>query len=322
MQRLASAPLVALVFLPSNEPGRQRQHAALPLIRAPVPARVQRVTNPISPLDHVSLASALLPAVLAAARVEMHHFKAGVAVETKADSSPVTVADREAEAILLEGLRLAAPGVPVIAEESAAKNLSAPGSAFFLVDPLDGTRGFAKGSPEFTINIGLVVESVPVFGLVYAPALAELYVTLGPKRAVYAQLPPDREGVVLAECGFVSLHTRTPDPAALVALVSRSHQDHPETQAILARHRVARTDYISSSIKFCLIARGQADFYPRLGPTSEWDTAAGQAILAAAGGSVTTLEGAPLSYGNWGKGFRNPAFIAWAREPLSASGRT
>lgn len=249
----------------------------------------------------------------------MRYFKAGVAVETKADSSPVTAADREAEAILLDALRQAAPGVPVIAEESAGGAARpAPGTPFFLVDPLDGTRGFVGGSNEFTINIGLVVGGVPVFGLIYAPALAALYVTLGSKRAVYAELPPDREGVDLAECRLELLRTRAPDPEALVALVSRSHQDEPETQAILARHRAAHTDYMSSSIKFCLIARGQADFYPRLGPTSEWDTAAGHAILAAAGGSVTTLDGMTLTYGKADQAFRNPAFVAWACTPPAA----
>ncbi len=140
------------------------------------------------------LVEGLLPAVLAAGRIEMRHFAAGVAVETKADTTPVTIADHEAEAVLIEGLGKVAPGVPVIAEEAvAAGRVPKIKDAFFLVDPLDGTRAFIKRSPEFTINVGLVEGNRPVFGIIYAPALDELFVTLAPDEAMEAHVAPDAQ---------------------------------------------------------------------------------------------------------------------------------
>jgi 3'(2'), 5'-bisphosphate nucleotidase len=262
------------------------------------------------------LVEGLLPAVLAAGRIEMRHFAAGVAVETKADTTPVTVADHEAEAALIEGLNKVAPGVPVIAEEAvAAGRVPEIKDAFFLVDPLDGTRAFIKRSPEFTINIGLVEEGRPVFGIIYAPALDELFVTLGPDEAVEARVAPDAAVARLEDLSLERLHTRQPDAGALVAFASRSHAAE-STEAFLGRLPISETRKASSSLKFCLIAKGEADLYARLGQTSEWDTAAGHAILAAAGGCVTTLDGGPLLYGNSGKGFANPHFVAWGRACL------
>jgi 3'(2'), 5'-bisphosphate nucleotidase len=270
----------------------------------------------MKPLDHAALADALLPAVLAAGRIEMRHFAAGVAVAFKPDASPVTAADTEAEAVLLDGLWRAARGVPVIAEESATLGVApACGASYFLVDPLDGTREFAKRRQEFTINIGLVVGEAPAFGLIYAPALQALYVTLGTGRAVETRIAPDAEGLSLTDCTLAEIRTREPDPGALVALESRSHRTE-ETDSFLARYRVAHVKYAGSSLKFCLIARGEADFYARLGPTREWDTAAGHAILSAAGGTVTTVDGAPLQYSKSEQGFLNPHFEAWGRRPL------
>lgn len=270
----------------------------------------------MKPLDHAKLADALLPAVLAAGRIEMRHYAAGVAVELKPDASPVTVADREAEAVLLDGLGQAARGVPVIAEESAAFNTTpAPGTAFFLVDPLDGTREFASRCGEFTINIGLIVGEAPAFGLIYAPALQALYVTLGPGRAVETRIAPDAERTSLADCALSEIHTREPDPNALIALESRSHRTEA-TAAFLDRYRPAHVKCAGSSLKFCLIARGEADFYARLGPTREWDTAAGHAILSAAGGTVTTVDGAPLAYRKSEHAYLNPHFVAWGGRPL------
>ena len=260
------------------------------------------------------LVEGLLPAVLAAGRIEMRHFAAGVAVETKADATPVTVADHEAEAALIEGLSDVAPGVPVIAEEAvAAGRVPAVKDAFFLVDPLDGTRAFIKRSPEFTINIGLVEGERPVFGIIYAPALDELFVTLGHDEAAAAHIAPDAQVTRLEDLSFKRLHTRQPQTGALVAFASRSHAAE-STEAFLARLAISETRKASSSLKFCLIAKGEADLYARLGQTSEWDTAAGHAILAAAGGCVTTLDGAPLRYGKSDKGFANPHFVAWGRE--------
>ncbi|MCK5496445.1 MAG: 3'(2'),5'-bisphosphate nucleotidase CysQ [Hyphomicrobium sp.] len=262
------------------------------------------------------LLEALLPVVLAAGRIEMNYFDAGVEVQTKADATPVTVADHEAEVVLVDGLNKVAPGVPVIAEESvAAGKVPETGSEFFLVDPLDGTRAFIANKPDFTINIGLVRDNQPIFGIIYAPALGKFFATLSPEDAVEADIAPDSQGERLSDYTFRPLHARDPDPNALVAFTSRSHAAH-DTDEFLNRLPITETKKASSSLKFCLIARGEADLYARLGQTSEWDTAAGQAILTAAGGSVTTLDGAPLAYGKRGDGYINPHFVAWARGPL------
>lgn len=262
------------------------------------------------------LAEALLGAVLAAGRVQMDHFASGVAVERKADSSPVTVADRLSEEIILESLAHAAPGVPVIAEEAvAAGQIPDIGDVFFLVDPLDGTNGYSKGRREFTINIGLVEQRRPVFGIVYAPALADFYVTLGPAEAANARLEPHSPVSGLADCPLARVRTRVPDPNLLSALTSQSHLNAATTQ-FLDRYGVIERRAVASSLKFGLLARGEADLYARTGPTSEWDTAAGHAVLAAAGGTVTKLSGEPLLYGNVEHGFLNPEFVAWGRQPL------
>lgn len=265
------------------------------------------------------LAEGLLSVALDAARAQMAHFRADaqLAVETKADRSPVTEADRQAEAIILEGLARLAPGIPVIAEEEvAAGRIPTLAGSFFLVDPLDGTKGFIKGRPEFTINIGLIEQRQPVFGLVYAPALADFYVTVGPDKAVNARLEPQSCARRLADCHPVPLRSRAPKLHALVALVSQSHLNRA-TESFLAGYQVIERRQLSSSLKFGILAKGEADLYPRVGPTSEWDTAAGHAVLAAAGGSVTTIDGAPLLYGNADRGFVNPDFVAWARQPLA-----
>lgn len=271
------------------------------------------------PLDYQHLADALLPAVLEAGVIEMRYFAAGVSVERKADCSPVTVADREAEAVLVAGISEAAPGVPIVAEEAvAAGRIPRTGEAFFLVDPLDGTREFVNGCNEFTVNIGLVVDRKPVFGLIYAPAFDALFVTLGRHRAVEAKFTPGERAKPLSECRLTELSARTPDPNALVALESRSHRT-AATEEFLRRYKVAESKRAGSSLKFCLIARGEADLYPRIGETSEWDTAAGQVILTAAGGAVVGLDGTSLIYGKAESGYLNPSFVAWARAPVAAN---
>ncbi len=247
----------------------------------------------------------------------MRHLGAGVAVEAKADASPVTVADREAEALILEGLGHAAPGVPVVAEESAAAGHQvSPGATFFLVDPLDGTREYVDRCGEFTINIGLVAALRPVFGMIYAPALGELFVTLGARRAVKAHIPVQSSRASLHDAELAGIKTRLPDASALTALVSRSHPA-PGTEAFLARYDVSEAIRVGSSLKFCRIAEGRADLYARLGPTKEWDTAAGQAILEAAGGTVAMLDGGPLVYGKAADDYFNPHFAAWGGAPVS-----
>lgn len=261
-----------------------------------------------------ALAEGLLSVALAAARVQMAHFAAGVAVETKADSSPVTVADRQSEEIILQGLARVAPGVAVVSEEAAAAgNTPAIGDIFFLVDPLDGTKPFIRGSPEFTINIALIEGRHPVFGLVYAPAMSDFYVTVGPNQAFATRLAPSNGARTLAACNLAPLRTRVPDPNAISALTSQTHSNSA-TQRFLDRYHVVERKAVSSSLKFGLLARGEADVYPRVGETNEWDTAAGHAVLAAAGGTVTTLDGDPLLYGK--PRFLNPNFVAWGRTPL------
>jgi len=260
------------------------------------------------------LAEGLLSVALAAARVQMAHFAAGVAVTTKADKSPVTVADQESEEIILEGLARVAPGVAVVSEEAAAAgNIPPPSRTYFLVDPLDGTKPFIRREPHFTINIALIEDRCPVFGLVYAPAVPDFYVTAGPGEACAARLPPSSEVRNLAACGLEPLRTRVPDPNAIRALVSQIHMN-TATRHFLDQYQVVERRAVSSSLKFGLIARGEADIYARANETSEWDTAAGHAILAAAGGAVTTFDGEPLLYGK--PSFRNPGFVAWGRTPL------
>jgi 3'(2'), 5'-bisphosphate nucleotidase len=232
-----------------------------------------------------------------------------IAVRDKADASPVTVADEAAEKIILADLAVIAPGVPVVAEESvAAGKTPAVSDRFFLVDPLDGTKEFISRRDEFTVNIALIEQGEPVLGVVFAPAKRELY--WGDVRAARAgHIDADPDGT-MPSMG-TGIQARKAPADALVAVASRSHRS-PETDAFLANYPVTEFRSIGSSLKFCLVASGQADLYPRLGPTMEWDTAAGQAVLMAAGGKVTTLEGEPFRYGK--PDFRNGHFLARGRE--------
>ena len=230
------------------------------------------------------------------------------AVRDKPDASPVTAADDAAEKIILADLAAIAPDVPVVAEESvAAGKVPVIAERFFLVDPLDGTREFVSRRDEFTVNIALVEAGEPVLGVVFAPARRELYwgdVRAG--RAGHIDADPDGTMPSMGE----PISARTPPDDSLIAVASRSHRT-PETDAFLANYPVTEFRSIGSSLKFCLVATGQADLYPRIGPTMEWDTAAGQAVLMAAGGRVTTLDGAPFRYGK--PGFRNGNFVARGR---------
>ena len=268
--------------------------------------------------NHDALIAALLPAVRDAARVEMRHFRKGVAIEQKADRSPVTVADREAEVLLLAALSEIAPDVPVVAEEEIAAGV-VPRYArkFFLVDALDGTRLFIRGKPEFSINIALVEDGRASFGLIFLPPSERLFVTRSDGAAYEAQLPLTGDDA-LPEVNFKRIATRAPDHNALVAFNSRGAGS--ASAHLLAALKVADARPLGSSMKFCLIAAGEGDLYARFGETYEWDTAAGQAILEAAGGSVTMPTGEPLTYGHYSRGFRNPYFVAWGRQPLWRSG--
>lgn len=263
--------------------------------------------------DFASLANALLPSVLAAGALELAYFEKGVSVEAKPDDSPVTVADREAETILVAGLAAAAPGIQVIAEEAVAcGRLTRAHETFFLVDPLDGTREFIAGIGEFTINIGLISDCRPVFGLIFAPALSELYVTVAPGEGAAASVLARGGPTSLGDLRLRPLAARAPDRKAMTLLESRNHST-PGLETLLVNHTIGERMKAGSSLKFCVLADGRADLYARLGATCEWDTAAGDAILAASGGAVTTLAGEPLAYGKSQMALVNPPFMAWGR---------
>ena len=236
-------------------------------------------------------------------------YGAGCATEIKADGSPVTEADHRAEAIILAALAAAFPDIPVIAEEEAcAGRIPEVGERFFLVDPLDGTRGFVNRTGEFTVNIALIESGAATAGVIYVPDSHILY---------YGQAGEGAYRRVGAG-GAEPIRTRVPPAPGLTVLASRTTSER--TAAKLAHLTIAEFLPSSSSLKFCLLAEGSADLYPRYGRTMEWDTAAGQAILEAAGGRVLALaaddsEAGPLRYGKVEGGFENPHFIAWGSAP-------
>ena len=251
-------------------------------------------------LDH------LIDAAIAAAEPILDVYSRPIVATHKSDGSPVTEADERAEAVILD--RLAAIGLPVLAEESvAAGRIPALDGRFFVVDPLDGTKEFLKRNGEFTVNIALVEAGRPVLGVVFAPATGVLYAGEGGN----------------AFSGHVSagrLGARTPiavshdGPFRIVA--SRSH-GHAALGELCETFNVAEDVSVGSSLKFCLVAEGKARLYPRFTPTCEWDTAAGQAVLEAAGGTVLTLDGAPMRYGHAERKFLNPLFVAAASQLLA-----
>lgn len=246
----------------------------------------------------------------------MAHSEGPTEVEMKEDQSPVTKADRDSQALILPALKALAPSIPVVSEETASDRTEELGQRFFLVDPLDGTKEFIKKRSDFTVNIALIEEGYPRFGLVYAPALSMLAVTTADGVVVEAEMAPDPTGADLNALPKARLHARKGDAAGLTALVSLSHLD-PETENFLDGLKIAERSSAGSSVKFVQIARGKADVYPRFGPTMEWDTAAGQAVLEAAGGHVLDIKGARLRYGKTQHGLRNPSFIAWGRTILT-----
>ncbi len=228
----------------------------------------------------------------------------------KADASPVTEADSAAETIILDGLAYADPGLVVIAEESVSRGDAdlktiARATRFALVDPLDGTKEFVNRNGEFTVNIAIIEHGRPVMGVVYAPALKRLFVA-DRREAWQARVAP---GEPLPE-HRQTLRIRRAPANGLTVFASKSHRT-PETDAWLARYRIADLRAAGSSLKFCLIAAGEADLYPRLGDTCLWDIAAGHAVLEAAGGRVLKLDGAPVTYAPNAPGFLSPHFVAY-----------
>jgi 3'(2'), 5'-bisphosphate nucleotidase len=246
---------------------------------------------------------ALTRIVREAGDIVMKVYQGQIDVRSKADASPVTEADERAEAFIVPALRALAPGVPIVAEEMAARGQAdAIGQTFWLVDPLDGTREFINRNGEFTVNVALIHDGRPVLGVVGAPALGRLYAGVAGQGAW-----------VEDATGRRAARVRAVPSEGLSVVASRSHGDAHALDRFLAGRSVAQLVNAGSSLKLCLLAAGEADLYPRLGRTMEWDIAAGHAVLAAAGGDVHTLDGQPLRYGK--PGFENPHFAAWGVPP-------
>jgi 3'(2'), 5'-bisphosphate nucleotidase len=235
----------------------------------------------------------------------------------KNDLSPVTAADEASEAVILEGLARLLPDVPVIAEESVAHAPRHIGASCVIVDPLDGTKEFLAGRDEFTVNVGIVTDGVPIAGIISAPAQGLLWRGVVGHRAERLRLKWG-DGPARAY-DRSAIHTRTP-PTRLVVATSRTHLDEM-TEDFISRLPTSKRYLCGSSVKFCHLAQGEADIYPRLSPTREWDIAAGCAILAAAGGIVTDLSGGRLHFGCAETKFLVPGFIAWG-DPARARGKT
>lgn len=228
----------------------------------------------------------------------------GFVADTKADGSPVTRADQEAEDLIIKGLFSFSPGIPVVGEESVAANHipDLTGQDYFwLVDPLDGTKEFIKGSGDYTVNIALIHKGVPILGVIYAPVPGELYAGCGAGTALRW----------MAESGSEKkIYVRDMPAEGLTVITSRGHHNQQKIEQFLNEFKVAKILHRGSSLKMCMIASGKADIYPRPGATSEWDTAAGDAILRSAGGHIVDFNGAPLHYGHPERKFINPEFVA------------
>lgn len=254
-------------------------------------------------MDLLKLAETLIPVARAAGAIELKYYHEGAEVIDKADGSPVTLADQEAEKLITEALQKIAPDIPIVGEEAVAAGTipDISGGRFFLVDPLDGTREFISGGGDFTVNIALLENFKPVMGVIYAPVSDALYYAGGDKAFVSIGSEAPR-----------AMRVRTAPENGLTVVASKRHGDPEALQDFLNGKKVDALVSRSSSLKFCVIAAGEADLYPRLAPTSEWDTAAGEAILQAAGGRVTQLDGKPMVYGKVDKKFLNTFFVAAA----------
>jgi 3'(2'), 5'-bisphosphate nucleotidase len=242
-----------------------------------------------------------------AGRAIMEIYAKRIDVTHKDDKSPVTDADHAAEAIILRGLQSLPVRFPVIAEEemAAGREPETKRGVFWLVDPLDGTKEFIKKNGEFTVNIALIVDRRPLLGVVGAPAFDRLWRGVQGDETFAEEIS---KGVTRR------IETRMAPDKGLTIFASRTHSSwkNHDLEGFLEQFRIAERKEAGSSLKFCLIAAGEADLYPRFGPTMEWDTAAGQAVLEAAGGSVTTVEGGPFLYAK--PSFRNPHFVAWGEK--------
>ena len=247
-----------------------------------------------APLSFAALeawAARLTPVAEAAGRAIMDVRARGFETFTKADASPVTEADRIAEGIIIGEVERLTPAFPIVAEERMAEGMvpAFEGRTFWLIDALDGTKEFVKRGSDFTVNIALIWDGLPVLGIVHAPARDETYVGVVDTRGENRRADVRREGAATP----IAARKR---PARVIIAGSRSHEVADEMTKFLATYDVSDKIVVGSSIKFCMVAEGRADLYPRFGPTSEWDTAAGHAILRAAGGRVHTFDGQELAY--------------------------
>jgi len=273
------------------------------------------VTSEVSAAQAVALLDDLTALVARASTLIRSMAEKGVSRRLKEDKSPVTAADEASEALILEGLSRLLPGVPVIAEEMAARGALPPLDASFLVvDPLDGTKEFLAGTDEFTVNVAIVTRGVPILGVVSAPNRGLVWRGVVGAKAERLRMLADSADQ--AE----PIRTRRWPQHDAVAVMSRSHLD-AATEAFLTRLGPIGRKPGGSAIKFCQIAEGAADVYPRLATVCEWDVAAGQALLVAAGGIVATPDGRPVAYGRSAENFRVPAFIAWG-DPAKAAAMT
>ncbi len=265
------------------------------------------MTTKADPQSLKALTSKLIQTTLDAGEVVMDVYNSDFEVYGKADQSPVTEADRRGEDIITAALQEIAPDIPIVGEEAKSDGHcpDISGGLFWLVDPLDGTKEFVKKGSDFTVNIGLIKDGVPIAGFVLAPAMNKLYwgvKGLGAWTANICSGKVDDQKPIAA---------RAANPEKLIIVASKSHRS-PELEAWLAHFPSAEHVSIGSSLKLCLLATGEADLYPRLGPTCEWDTAAAHAVLLAAGGSVEVADGSPLGYAKNLKTFLNPWFLCRA----------
>ncbi|MDP1671066.1 MAG: 3'(2'),5'-bisphosphate nucleotidase CysQ [Alphaproteobacteria bacterium] len=264
--------------------------------------------NP-TPADRQTLTLAIRDIAVKAGTIIMKYYEGDKDIRKKSDSSPVTIADEAAKHFIIAELTALTPDIPVIAEElAAAGNLPAVKTRFWMVDPLDGTKEFIDKNGEFTVNIALIDDGIPIIGVVYAPAIQRMFYSAGPGATFEQKIDPHQGPKRKPDSAPKEIRARVPADDGFIVIASRSHRDK-KTDEFLAAYHVKDIIAAGSSLKFCVLAAGEADLYPRHGPTMEWDTAAGQAVLMGAGGRVTNMDGTPFTYGK--PEFRNPHFIAW-----------
>lgn len=275
------------------------------------------MSHDFSKSDLTDLVSPILDTMLKAGAVVMDVYHSDFEVYGKADQSPVTEADRRGEDIITAALEALAPEIPVVGEEakSEGKCPDISGGTFWLVDPLDGTKEFVKKGNDFTVNIGLIQNGVPVMGFVFAPAINKMYWGV---KGVGAWMADETDGKLSDKR---TIQCRSADRDNLVIVASKSHRS-AELEAYLEHFPGAENVSIGSSLKLCLLATGEADLYPRLGPTCEWDTAAAHAVLLAAGGFVEVAGGSPLMYAKDLTTFLNPWFLCRADTDFDVPGLT